>query len=65
MFGCLDIGVVQRENGKRDFVVNEIEMGHTADLFLRLNEDMADMIAESFASALRDKALARRNGYLI
>lgn len=65
MFGRLDIGVVQRANGKRDFMVSGIEISHTADLFLRVSSDLAEAFAESFASALRDKALARRNGYLI
>lgn len=65
MFGRLDISVIQLENGRRDFFVSEIEMGHTANLFFRHIPKLVGGISETFAAALRDKALARRHGYLI
>lgn len=65
MFGRLDISVLEREDGKREFFVNEIEMNHTMSLFLRNVGSLASTVAESFASVLWDKAVAKRKGYLV
>lgn len=65
MFGRLDISVIQLEDGKRDFFVNEIKMGHTANLFFRHVPKLVGPVSEEFATALRDKGLSRRDGYLI
>jgi hypothetical protein len=65
MFARLDISVIQKESGEREFFVNEVEMGHTVNLFFAQVSHTVGMIAETLVGALHDKVLARRQGYLI
>lgn len=64
MFARLDISVLQTETGEKQFFVNEVEMGHTANLFFAQVPLVAGSMADTLVGALHDKVLARRQGYL-